>query len=159
MLDSLLGLPDWLSILGCYWILMLICLLVQVGCVWCAMMNLWQCMNVVCAVAVLIWTAQGQLCCRCYIDSSWTLWNGGYLFLFFLLVLYRSQLYASLCEDVVKIQRRSIPLFEKYVQKMQEERKYSVDVDVSVVDSNVHTHTHTRTHTHTYQHFLLISRV
>ena len=131
---------------------MLICLLVQVGCVWCAMMNLWQRINVVCAVAVLIWTAQGS-CAAGAIDLSWTLGTerfDGYLLLFFLLVLYRSQLYASLCEDVVKIQRRSIPLFEKYVQKMQEERKYSVDVDVSVVDSNVHTHTHTHTHTNIF---------
>ena len=33
-----------------------ICL--QVGCVWCTMMNLWQCMHVVCAVTVLKWLAE-----------------------------------------------------------------------------------------------------
>ena len=43
----------------------------------------------------------------------------------------RSALYASLCEDVIKIQRRSIKLFEIYAGRMKEERKYTVDDDVS----------------------------
>lgn len=44
----------------------------------------------------------------------------------------RSALYASLCEDVIKVQRRSIKLFEKYAFRMKEDRKYTVDDDVSI---------------------------
>ena len=46
-------------------------------------------------------------------------------------LVYRSALYASLCEDVIKVQRRSIKLFEKYAFRMKEDRKYTVDDDVS----------------------------